>query len=339
MKENLNVLLVDDNPHDRGIVRRELRNEFGELNYLEVTNQEALTETLRAGDFDIVITDYQIRWTNGLNVLREVKQLYPYCPVVMFTATGSEEIAVEAMKAGLNDYVIKNLAHIVRLRAAVRAALDHAVVCRRAAFLESRLQTLLTQLQIGVFSCSRDGQFLELNDAMRAILGCEGNESANGLSLASVFPTQLETESFLRQTVAAEIPHQVEIEEIADSGESRIFRVNACRINSVGHQLRIDGLVEDVTERHRAAKQAREAQIAQSQIQLLTRREKQVLAEVVAGAMNKTIARRFDISQKTVECHRSNLMKKLRVRSVAELVRLATQAENAQVENVEAEKS
>ncbi|SMP59359.1 regulatory protein, luxR family [Neorhodopirellula lusitana] len=149
------------------------------------------------------------------------------------------------------------------------------------------------------------------------------------MTLASLFPTQSDAKSFLHQTATAEIPQQLEIEEVADSGESRIFRVNACRIHSAGHELRIDGLVEDVTDRHRAAVLAREALHAQAQIELLSPREKEVLGEVVAGGMNKTIARRFDISEKTVERHRSNLMKKLQLRSVAELVRLATQAENA----------
>ena len=62
---------------------------------------------------------------------------------------------------------------------------------------------------------------------------------------------------------------------------------------------------------------------------MLSAREQEVLCEVVSGDTNKRIARHLDISEKTVEKHRSNLMKKLRVRSVAELVRLALLAESS----------
>tara|TARA_R100000365_G_C2717336_1_gene50868 strand:- start:596 stop:799 length:204 start_codon:yes stop_codon:yes gene_type:complete len=59
----------------------------------------------------------------------------------------------------------------------------------------------------------------------------------------------------------------------------------------------------------------------------LTIRERQVLEQIVEGRMNKVIANRLEISEKTVERHRSNLMKKLDAQSVAELVKLSMTAE------------
>lgn len=328
MADELRVLLVDDNPLDRGMIRRELRDEFGELQFLEVTNQAELDNAIESEDFEIVITDYQIRWTNGLAVLREVRQRYENCPVVMFTATGNEEIAVEAMKAGLNDYVIKNMHHIVRLRAAVRAAIENASVRRRAAYLELRLQNLLAQLKVGAFSCTLDGRFLELNEAMRDILGCKDDSEALNLTLSSLFQSPLHSERFLAHAASADKPQQIEIQRDAGTSSWRVLIINARGIESAVGQPRIDGIVEDVTEVYWATVRAQEAKLAQSQIDLLSVREKQILNEVVAGGMNKTIARQFDISEKTVERLRSSLMKKLQVRSVAELVRLATIAEN-----------
>ena len=46
------------------------------------------------------MTDYHLQWSDGIRVLQAVKQRLPNCPVIMFTATGNEEIAVEAMKKG-----------------------------------------------------------------------------------------------------------------------------------------------------------------------------------------------------------------------------------------------
>jgi FixJ family two-component response regulator len=61
----------------------------------------------------------------------------------------------------------------------------------------------------------------------------------------------------------------------------------------------------------------------------LTEREHDVMRLVVAGNANKVIARKLDLSVKTIEKHRSSLMKKLQVRSVPELVRLALSADDA----------
>ena len=68
-----------------------------------------------------------------------VKARYPDLPVVMFTASGNEEVAVEAMKAGLDDYVVKSARHAIRLVTAVRSALEKADARRRAAQAASKV--------------------------------------------------------------------------------------------------------------------------------------------------------------------------------------------------------
>jgi two-component system, LuxR family, response regulator FixJ len=68
------------------------------------------------------------------------------------------------------------------------------------------------------------------------------------------------------------------------------------------------------------------ARVAKDRIDLLTERERQVLAQLIAGHANKVIAYKLDISPRTVEIHRANLMGKMQARSVSELVRLAIAA-------------
>jgi len=123
----LNILLVDDNPDDRVLVRRELGREFPALHVAEITTQEGFDRALENGGFDLVITDYQLCWNDGLAILRAVKSKWPDCPVVMFTGTGSEEIAVEAMKSGLDDYVLKSPVHYAWLPTRVHSAWEQAL--------------------------------------------------------------------------------------------------------------------------------------------------------------------------------------------------------------------
>lgn len=109
------VLLVDDNPDDRALIARELQRSELRVRITEVGDQDALETALARNDYDLVVTDYQLRWSTGLEVLRRIKSRDPERPVIMFTGSGSEEIAVKAMKDGLDDYITKTAKHYPRI--------------------------------------------------------------------------------------------------------------------------------------------------------------------------------------------------------------------------------
>jgi len=162
----LRLLLVDDNPDDRLLMMRHLRKEFGELEVVQVIDMEQFQEALRHFDFDLVITDYYIRWTDGLSVLRAVRAQHPDCPVVMFTGTGSEEVAVQAMKEGVDDYVLKSPQHFKRLAASARRALESAAQRRALREAETRYQRLFESVPVGLFRMTLDGALLEVNNTL-----------------------------------------------------------------------------------------------------------------------------------------------------------------------------
>ena len=80
---------------------------------------------MSARNFQLLVTDYDLGWTNGFEILKHVKKRYPEVPVIMFTGTGDQETAVRAMKEGVADYVVKSAMHGTRLRISARTALDH----------------------------------------------------------------------------------------------------------------------------------------------------------------------------------------------------------------------
>src|SRR5262249_45719479 len=116
-----------------------------------------------------------------LTVLRTIKQLYPYRPVIMFTATGTQEVAVQAMKSGLDDYIIKSPKHYARLTASVRRSLQYSEAERRAAELQMRLNDLLERLHIGVYRGDTHGKLLECNPAFLALIGVENRHEAQAV--------------------------------------------------------------------------------------------------------------------------------------------------------------
>ncbi|MBD2104063.1 response regulator [Leptolyngbya sp. FACHB-261] len=139
LSQPLRLLLIDDSSDDRALATRELRREFPDLEVTAIAAEAALEQALAEAQFDLVVTDYQLRWGTGQEVLDRVKARYPTCPVVMFTNSGSEEIAVKAMKTGLSNYVLKS--NLPRLPVAVQESLEKAR-------LQQQYQDAIVRLQL-----------------------------------------------------------------------------------------------------------------------------------------------------------------------------------------------
>ncbi len=247
----LRILLIDDNPQDRLLAIRALEREFPTVKVEEVIKPEdfalALEEIER---FDLVITDYQLRWSDGLAVLRTIKSQCPDCPTIMFTNSGSQEVAVEAMKAGLDDYVIKSPTHYVRLAVAVRSVWEKSQTKRKVRGLENRLQSLLNQLNVGVFRCTEQGHLLEGNPAFFRLLGLKETPPVRDIgSLKSYFLPEDYAQLFngLKENGQSQ-DREVQLRQV--DGTTLWVRLSKTIDKSEG-QIIIDGLMEDISDRKR----------------------------------------------------------------------------------------
>jgi len=257
------MLLLDDNPDDRLLALRALQKEIPDLKATEVTDQESLDRVLGQGGFDLVVTDYQLRWSDGLSVLREVKRLWPNVPVVMFTGTGSEEIAVEAMKAGLDDYVIKSPRHFARLPAAVMNALRQAKISEQKAEAEASFTRLFEAIPIGLFHMRPDGTILQVNSALATMLGFEHPSEASGRHAAEFFLTPEEHIKW-RENIERDgtvVGHETQVRR--SDGSLMWVEISARALrDGLSGSLFYEGSVEDISQRH-GAQQERERLIAE----------------------------------------------------------------------------
>ncbi|MEG3847439.1 ATP-binding protein [Microcoleus sp. herbarium19] len=235
----VHILVIDDNPTDRLLVKRELEREFSPLQITDVCDAQSLQEALNRGGFALAITDYQLRWTTGLDVLKTIKAGYPECPIVMFTNTGNEEIAVEAMKSGLDDYIIKSPKHYVRLCVAVRVALDRVTAQQRAARLQNQLNSLLERLNVGVFRATSEGQLLESNQAFLRLFDASNLADVQGIYLRQLFLQPPDSGESRSPNLEITFP-------LAD-GRVKWIRLSQY-LYSAEAESTIEGLVEDVTE-------------------------------------------------------------------------------------------
>jgi signal transduction histidine kinase len=252
----LRILLLDDNPHDRELTLRELRKEFPTLKATEPLDDAEFKQALRTEDFDLVITDFNLKWSNGVDVVRAVKAARPQCPVIMFTATGTQEVAVDAMKAGLDDYVIKSVKHYIRLAVAVRSCLDRAEIRLRALRSETRLQTLLDRLNVGVLRLTVDSEVVDYNRACKALL-----ESFAPQATAAQNPLLEAVRDVLPRLKARNDAAEREVELVGGGGQSVCVYLSLLRVRVNGHDA-IDVLVEDITKMRRSAERNEELEQA-----------------------------------------------------------------------------
>jgi DNA-binding response OmpR family regulator len=107
-KGKLTVLVIDDEPADVEILRRLLEQIEGWEIHLTACNdaETGKAQAARCG-MDLIFLDYLLGMETGLEVFRAIREGGCPLPVIMLTGHGSEEIAVEAMKAGVSDYLVK----------------------------------------------------------------------------------------------------------------------------------------------------------------------------------------------------------------------------------------
>jgi diguanylate cyclase len=124
MKKPITTLIIEDSEDDTGLLVDELRKGGFDPDFECVQTPEALTDALKTRAWDLIISDYPIPQFSGLEALKIFKATGIDIPFILVTGTTGENSAVEAMKAGAHDYVIKG--NLDRLVGAIERELKEA---------------------------------------------------------------------------------------------------------------------------------------------------------------------------------------------------------------------
>ncbi|HEX5340215.1 MAG TPA: EAL domain-containing protein [Gammaproteobacteria bacterium] len=190
------VLLADDNPDDRALVARELCKDIPDLEIIHVVDRKQLDAALDAARFDLVVTDFHLRWITGLDVLRLIKARNPQMPVIMFTGTATEEVAMEAMRLGLSDYVVKSPRHMLRLRRAVQNALAAADQTRARQRAEDQLADALEYIEDGFILFDEHDRLVVCNNQLRRMYPEMAEVLQPGNSFSDILRNGLQSDQF-----------------------------------------------------------------------------------------------------------------------------------------------
>ncbi len=164
------LLFVEDDRADLELIQRELRR--GGLNFEgeAVSQPQEFARRIREGSFDAILSDFRLAGWDGLEALHELKSLGVQIPFLLITGTIGEEKAVECMRLGVNDCILKD--RLARLPTAVRQAVEVREIRERQGRIaeelwasESKLGLLLSQLPAIIWTTDQELRLTSLTGA------------------------------------------------------------------------------------------------------------------------------------------------------------------------------
>ena len=174
MKHALRILIVDDSPEDAALIVRQLQRDFS-ASYERVETPEEMQAALDKGGWHIVISDYVMPRFSGLAALKLLHERGVDLPFIMVSGRMGEDAAVEAMRAGAHDYLLKD--RLSRLVPAIKRELNDAVVRRERRMAEealsateARFHSLVEHSLVGIFML-QDDIFIYVNPKLGEIFG------------------------------------------------------------------------------------------------------------------------------------------------------------------------
>jgi len=173
----MRLLIADDDPDDIDLCLYDLRKSGFDFQAEIVCTRAEFVHKLRTQTIDVVLSDYRMKDWTGMDALAAVKEIRPDIPVVLLTGTLGDELAVECIKLGVTDYVLKE--QLARLPMALRRAQEekalreaetHALRALRES--EARYRALVQNATYGIFWAEEpSGKLLDANPSLARMLG------------------------------------------------------------------------------------------------------------------------------------------------------------------------
>ncbi len=196
MNNRLRILHLEDDPDYCAFVRESLAKDGIEAEIVMVDDRDAFEAALAHESVDIILADYSLPSYNGLQALERARELQPHTPFLLVSGTIGERAAIESLRAGATDYVLKQWPE--RLVPAMRRAVEEAEERVRRRHVETELIRrekyfrTLTENALDILTIlNREGQFAYNSPSVKRVLGYEPQELAGQSAFAYVHPDDL----------------------------------------------------------------------------------------------------------------------------------------------------
>lgn len=181
------ILLVEDNPSFAIIVKELFENNYQRVFGLEwVQTLEDTLSKLDNGNFDVVILDLGLPDSEGLDTFFDVLDRAPTTPIVIFTAVQDKKMALQAIRHGAQDYLIKGEFQSTLFFRAVQYAVQRKKLENELFFEKERLSVILESIGEGLIATDKNLKVTLLNPVGEMITGWT-EEEALGKDLDEIF--------------------------------------------------------------------------------------------------------------------------------------------------------
>jgi len=252
--QTLNILMIEDVEADFLLTARHIRNSGLEATLHWVKNEAELTKALDVGPWDLVLSDYKVIGLDFLETFALVKARLPGVPVILISGSVGEETAVELLKTGLTDFILKD--HLARLVPAIERCLEEEAEKRKRREAEAALRhneflmrSVLEGTSDAVFVKDREGRYILFNDAAGRLTD---RDDAEVIGRDDSFLFSPETAKRIREIDRAIMAgarvqtHEEEVQHL--NGETRTYQVTKGPVfDSQGKVNGIFGISRDVS--------------------------------------------------------------------------------------------
>ena len=279
MRSPLRILSLEDDVHDTDLIRELLETEGIVCEVTRVDTQPAFIASLEQGGVDLILADYTLPSFDGLSGLRLAMTACPHVPFIFVSGTLGEEVAIEALKIGATDYVLKTrLARLVpSVLRALREADERAERKRAEEALrqsERHLRDVIETIPATAWTGLPDGSNDFVNQRWQEYTGLSLQDTAGAGWKAAVHPADLATHvERWRASLASGKPfeHEARLRRASD-GQYRWFLHRGVPLrNEQGEIVKWYGTAVDIEDQKRTEEALRRSEGYLAEAQRLTR--------------------------------------------------------------------
>jgi PAS domain S-box-containing protein len=249
----IRVLLVDDDEGARTLVEAILEGIPSTRFSLDwVATAEAGLQALRDGEHDVYLVDYLLGDDSGIELVRRARSELIRAPTILLTGKGRWEVDVEAMEAGVSDYLDKTAVDPALMERSIRYAMDRAHTEEALRRSEARQRSMFDHLPIGLFRTGMDGELLDANPALVQMLGNPAREALEFDHARHFFVNPAQRQTFLARLDQFGEVRGFETQVKRTDGRVLHLRIAArAHRDESGEALYVEGAVEDVSGERR----------------------------------------------------------------------------------------